>query len=245
MRKVMIVTGGSSGIGRAICELATDYDVILCYCSNMKNATNLLNKNTHIKEIYKIDISNESEVIKFKNYVFSKYNKIDVLVNNAGIAIDTLFEDKTVDEFKKVIDINLIGTFLMSKHIGQEMFNKKEGNIINISSTNGMDTYYPMSIDYDASKAGVISLTKNLAVQFSPFIRVNSIAPGWINRAASISLLSKLFSISVTSIGFNLIFRILLIKSKINSILGITRYKVHGNNPTFIFSCTNNSSPSM
>ncbi|MBQ2409056.1 MAG: SDR family oxidoreductase [Bacilli bacterium] len=97
------------------------------------------------------------------------------------MAIDTLFEDKTVENFKKTLNVNLIGTFLMSKYIGEIMYNNKKGNIINISSTNGIDTYYPMSLDYDASKAGVISLTKNLAVQYAPYVRVNTIAPGWVN----------------------------------------------------------------
>ena len=108
----------------------------------------------------------------------NKFNHIDILVNNAGIAIDTIFEDKTKEMFKKTLEINLIGTFLVSKKASKYMNN---GSIINISSTNGIDTYYPYSMDYDASKAGVISLTKNLAVELAPNIRVNTVAPGWIN----------------------------------------------------------------
>ena len=109
------------------------------------------------------------------------YEKVDCLINNAGIAIDTLFEDKTVQNFRKIIDVNLIGTFLVSKYIGSLMLKEKRGTIINVSSTNAIDTYYPYSLDYDASKAGVISLTHNLARQFAPYIRVNCVAPGWIN----------------------------------------------------------------
>lgn len=178
MKKIMLVTGGSSGIGAATCKIAKDYHVILCYNNGVDRAKKILNKNI---ELYKIDISNEEEVIKLREYIENKYESIDVLVNNAGIAIDTLFEDKTVKNFRRTLDVNLIGTFLMSKHIGDLMYKKKKGTIINISSTNGIDTYYPMSLDYDASKAGVISLTKNLAVQYAPYVRVNTIAPGWIN----------------------------------------------------------------
>jgi 3-oxoacyl-[acyl-carrier protein] reductase len=176
MKKIMLVTGGSSGIGAMTCKMAKDYHVILCYNNGIERAEKLVDDNI---ELYKIDISNEEEVINLKKYIENKFGTIDVLVNNAGIAIDTLFEDKTVENFKKTLNVNLIGTFLMSKYIGEIMYNNKKGNIINISSTNGIDTYYPMSIDYDASKAGVISLTKNLAVQYAPYVRVNSVAPGW------------------------------------------------------------------
>ena len=106
-------------------------------------------------------------------------NEQKILV--ATTAIDTLFEDKTVENFRKIIDVNLIGTFLVSKYASEYMLKNKSGKIINISSTNGIDTYYPYGLDYDASKAGVISLTHNLAMQFAPYINVNCIASGWIN----------------------------------------------------------------
>lgn len=187
MRKNVLITGGSRGLGRA-CALKfaqLDYNIIINYNNSLKEAVSL---EAYLKENYNIsvllvkaDISKEDEVINMVNVIKNSFQKVDCLVNNAGIAIDTLFEDKTVQNFKKIIDVNLIGTFLVSKYIGALMTNEKSGTIINVSSTNAIDTYYPYSLDYDASKAGVISLTHNLARQFAPYIRVNCVAPGWIN----------------------------------------------------------------
>lgn len=187
MRKTVLITGGSRGLGRA-CALKfaqLGYNVIINYNNSLKEAVSL---ETYLKENYNIsvllvkaDISKEDEVINMMNVIKNSFQKIDCLVNNAGIAIDTLFEDKTVQNFRKIIDVNLIGTFLVSKYIGALMLKEKSGTIINVSSTNAIDTYYPYSLDYDASKAGVISLTHNLARQFAPYIRVNCVAPGWIN----------------------------------------------------------------
>lgn len=186
MNKVCLVTGGSRGIGRStILEFAKNgYDVVINYVNNELVATNLENE---VKEKYgvnalsiKCDVSNEIEVRDMVDTIIDKFGKIDVVVNNAGIAIDTTLADKTADNFRRILDINLVGTFNVCKEVGKYMMNAKCGSIINISSTNGIDTVYPESMDYDASKAGVISLTKNFALEFSPYVRVNSIAPGWV-----------------------------------------------------------------
>ena len=105
---------------------------------------------------------------------------IDILINNAALDKPNIFDDKTKEEFSEVLDVNLIAPFLLAKKLGNEMVKNKYGKIINIASTNGIDTYYPMCLDYDASKAGLISLTHNLALQFKPYVNVNAIAPGWI-----------------------------------------------------------------
>ena len=109
-------------------------------------------------------------------------------------AVDTLFEDKTKDNFMKTLDINLIAPFLLCKKIGPKMVDNKYGIIINISSTNGIDTPYIESIDYDASKAGLISLSKNLANYFAPYVRVNTICPGWVNTEMNKNLDSDFIS---------------------------------------------------
>lgn len=186
MEKVALVTGASSGIGRSIAiSLAKDgYNVVINYNTNYDGAllTNESLKKYNVNsQIIKCDISNETEVNKMVEEIIANFNHIDVLVNNAGIAIDTTFEDKTVFNFKRILDTNVIGTFLVSKYVGTYMLKNKSGKIINIASTNGIDTYYPESLDYDASKAGVISLTHNLAIYYAPYINVNCICPGWID----------------------------------------------------------------
>ncbi len=185
--KTVLITGASRGIGAATARVYAShgYNVIINFLNSKVEAEQLSNelKNNYNADtlIIKCDVSKENEVKEMVNEVITKFGKIDVLVNNAGIAIDTLFEDKTVENFRKTIDVNLIGTFLVSKYVGEYMKKQEYGSIINVSSTNGIDTYYPMSLDYDASKAGVISLTHNLSIEYSPNIRVNAVAPGWVN----------------------------------------------------------------
>ncbi len=184
MNKVVLVTGSSRGIGRAtIIEFAKEgYDVVINYNNSYDEAISLkdkVEKEYNVRSlVVKCDVSLENEVDEMFKLINSTFNRIDVVVNNASIAIDTTFEDKTVANFRKILDINLIGTFLVSKYASKYM---NSGSIINISSTNGIDTLYPESMDYDASKAGVVSLTKNLATTLAPNIRVNTVAPGWVN----------------------------------------------------------------
>lgn len=186
-RKVVLVTGGSRGIGKAI---VTDfankgYNVVINYRNQDSEAQKLKEKLEKLYEIkaltIKADISNENEVKNMVELIIKEFGKIDVLVNNAGIAIDKDFEDRTVEDWQLTLNINLIGPFIVSKYVSNEMIKNKKGKIINISSTNGINSFFPTSIDYDASKAGLINLTHNLAIQFAPYINVNCVAPGWVN----------------------------------------------------------------
>lgn len=185
-RKTVLITGASRGLGAAIARVfaKNNHNIILNYNNSETKALNLTEElkqyNVEVLPI-KADMTNEEEIKNMVNISLEQFKKIDVLVNNAGIAIDTTFEDKTKENFIKTIDTNLIGPFLISKYVGESMLKEKQGCIINISSTNGLETYYEYSLDYDASKAGLISLTHNLALHYAPYIRVNCIAPGWIN----------------------------------------------------------------
>lgn len=183
MNKVVLITGGSKGIGKSTCIkfASMGYNVVFNYNTSLDDALKLSNdiKNNYNVDCLaiKCDLSNEKEIMNMVEIVKSKYNNIDVLVNNAGIAIDSIVEDKTKDNFIKTLDVNLIAPFILSREMAKIMTN---GSIINVSSTNGIDTYYPYSLDYDASKAGLISLTNNLSQIYAPNIRVNAVAPGWV-----------------------------------------------------------------
>lgn len=183
---VALVTGGNRGIGaKCVEEFAKlGVNVIINYCHHKEEAKQL---EKYIIETYQVkalaikcDISNSEEVEEMANTITDTFGGIDILVNNAGISRDSLLLDKNVKDFRRILDVNLIGTYLCSKYIGKIMLEQKKGKIINIASTNAIDTYYPESCDYDASKAGVISLTHNLAREFAPFITVNCICPGWV-----------------------------------------------------------------
>lgn len=184
-KKVALVTGGAGGIGEATCkELAREgWNIILHYHTSEKKAFQIkkeIESIGHTCILVKADLTKENEIDEMIEKIKKEFLKIDLLVNNAAVCIDTLFQDKTKENFQKVLDVNLLAPFLLSKKIGQMMYENQSGNIINIASTNGIDKYFPMSIDYDASKAALLSLTHNLAMQFAPYVKVNAIAPGWV-----------------------------------------------------------------
>ena len=183
--KTILITGASRGIGyQTAYEVAKEgANVIINYNNSIKQAKELeqlLKKEFGTKTLLvKADIKNEQEIIEMVNESIKHFQKIDVLINNAGICKDTTFEDKTKEKFMEILETNLVGTFLVSKHVSQHMLKEKSGKIINIASTNATYSYYPESLDYDASKAGIISLTHNLALHLSPYITVNAVSPGW------------------------------------------------------------------
>lgn len=185
-RKTVLVTGSSIGLGSAIIEkyASNNYNVVITYNNNKDEALKL---NEKIKKynidslVVKCDISNENDIENMKNAIIDKFGKLDILINNASISNDSLVSDKTKENFMRILEVNLVGTFLVSRVFGNLMYKNKKGTIINIGSTNGIDTYYEYSLDYDSSKAGVINLTHNLANYYSPYINVNCVCPGWIN----------------------------------------------------------------
>ena len=191
-RKVVLVTGSSRGIGKAIIkELAKDnYDVVINYHHSENEALQL---QKDIIDQYGVnclviqaDVSDEKAVDEMVSEIEEKLGGVDILINNAAIDLSNLFHLKTSEEFRKTLDVNLIGEFQCSKRVYKHMLEQEYGRIINISSTNGMNTYYPMSIDYDVSKAALNALTHDLAMQYAPYVHVNAIAPGFIGTESEL-----------------------------------------------------------
>lgn len=180
----VLITGGARGLGLAISlyYLKMGHSVVVNYNNSDEMALKLKSEYGDRVSIIKADVSNEDDVKR----MFDALGKLDVVVNNAGIAKDSDPMEKSAEEFLEVIKVNLLGTFLVSKYAVNHV---DKGCIVNISSTNALDTYYPESIDYDASKAGVISLTHNFSLYLKDRdIRVNVVCPDWIDTDMNLEM---------------------------------------------------------
>ena len=178
---VILVTGASRGIGREIArsQALKGNVVIANYNKSEEQAQSLQKQNENI-DIYKADVSKRAEVKIMVEYVIKKYGKIDVLINNAGIAESKLFTEVTDEEWQKIINNNLYSAFCVTQEVLPNMIHNKKGCIINISSVWGMVGASCETI-YSITKAGIDGMTKSLAKELGPSnIRVNSIAPGII-----------------------------------------------------------------
>lgn len=195
--KVAIITGASSGIGSEIArEFAREgATVVINYSSSTDDAekVKLEIENFGGNAItFKCDVSKYNEVENMIEKILEKYNHIDILVNNSGITKDNLIMRMEEDEFDRVIDINLKGTFNTMKCISRHMIRQKKGKIINMASVVGI-TGNAGQCNYAASKAGVIALTKSVAKEFATRnINVNAIAPGYIETRMTESLNDKI-----------------------------------------------------
>lgn len=180
----VLVTGGARGLGLAISlyYLKMGHSVVVNYNNSSDLALKLKSEYGDRVSIVKADVSNEDDVKR----MFDELGKLDVVVNNAGIAKDSDPMEKSAEEFLEVIKVNLLGTFLVSKYAVNHV---DKGCIVNISSTNALDTYYPESMDYDASKAGMISLTHNFSLYLKDRdIRVNVVCPDWIDTGMNLGM---------------------------------------------------------
>lgn len=182
-RRVVLVTGSSRGIGKATAiKFASEgYDVVINYNKSKKEAENLkmqIEEKYNVNAlVYKCDVSKEDEVKDMIKEIINKFGKIDVLVNNAGIVYDRDFNEITIEEFKRTLEVNVIGAFIVARECSKYMSNGC--SIVNVSSTNGTKTISPECLDYNISKVGLQSLTRDLAFKFKPNIRVNAVAIGW------------------------------------------------------------------
>lgn len=184
-KQVILVTGGSRGIGKAIAlkYAKNGYNVVLNYLSDSTDVQKLIEEfKEYGAEVLciKADISKSEQVKELVEKAIERFGKIDVLVNNAGITKDTLLMRMKEEDFDRVIDINLKGTFLVTKEVVPYMMKKRNGRIISLSSVVGISGNAGQS-NYAASKAGIIGFTKSLAKELaSRNIRANCVAPGFI-----------------------------------------------------------------
>lgn len=185
-KKIVLVTGASRGIGRAVCVKFANggYDVAFTYSADTDGADEtkrLCEEAGAVVYVYKADIKSSQECAHVVSDLAEKSGGfIDVLVNNAGITRDAITLKMDDEKFKEVIDTNLNGAFYMMREVTKVMFRKRSGSIVNISSYSGVFGN-PGQINYAASKAGVIGMTKTLAKELaSRHITVNAVAPGTI-----------------------------------------------------------------
>ena len=178
--KIALVTGGTSGIGKEIVIelLSKGLKVITCYSNNEENARNLEKEiSSGNLLVLKCDVSNEEQVVNMFNVIKEKFGSLDYLVNNAGTFIDNLIKDFKIDDFKKVLDINLLGKVVCTKHAYSIM--NDGGSIVNISSHLGI-VPCTESPAYCAASAGIINFTKATALEYADRkIRANSICPAF------------------------------------------------------------------
>lgn len=185
MNKVALITGGTRGIGKEIAYTLAEenYDIIINYRTENEELMKL-KKEIEQKRVrcllLKGDVSNFEDCKKLVEEAINRMNHIDVLVNNAGITKDMLLMRMKPEDFNEVINVNLIGTFNMTKNVINYMMKERKGRIINISSVVGISGNAGQT-NYSASKAGIIGFTKSLAKEVaSRNILVNAIAPGFI-----------------------------------------------------------------
>lgn len=182
-----LITGSSIGIGKKLAiKLANlNNNIYITYLTNELKAIELQEEiinNYNVKcFIKKCDLRDEKDIINVVNDFNNKLGNIDLLVNNASISHDNLIKDKNKEEFMDVLNVNLVGTFLMTKYA---INNMNTGTIINMTSTDGIDTQSIYNIDYSTSKAGIISLTKSFALSY-PNIKFISIAPNWVDTEST------------------------------------------------------------
>lgn len=194
--KIILITGGSRGIGRHLAlALAKEGAGVIINYKNSKNEAEKLLKTIEKQNrkcmIIQGDVSDAKDVKRIYEQVKERYQRIDLLINNAGISIDKPVVEMSEEEWKKVIDINLTGSFFCSKEYAKLMIKNTSGKILNIASIRGQEGNAIQS-NYAASKAGMIALTKSLAKELGENnILVNAVCPGFVQTDLNRSSIGK------------------------------------------------------
>ncbi len=176
-----LITGGATGIGAAIARrfAQTGAQVAICDIDSV-NGEKLAAEIGDNARFHKLDIADEAQVNQTVGMIFEDYSRIDFLINNAGVTNDKLLIRMSKDDWDRVLQVNLTGTFLMTKAVAKFMMKQRYGRIVNIASVIGITGNFGQT-NYAASKAGIIAFTKSCAKEFaSRNINVNAVAPGFI-----------------------------------------------------------------
>lgn len=185
--RTCIVTGGATGLGQqmAVGLAEAGSNIVICSrklerCQDTAHEIESLG----VKALgFRCDLNHEEEIDHVVKETIKEFGRIDVLVNNSGRTWGASIEELKVEDWKKVIDLNITGTFQITQKVGREMIKQRNGKIINIASYAGLrgtDPKFVNAIAYSTSKGALIAFTKDLAVKWSGYgIRVNAIAPGW------------------------------------------------------------------
>ena len=178
----IILTGATGGIGNSILEKLVDAEANVIATGTNEEKLSAIKKKYQSVKIKKFDISEHKEIESFINKSSEDMeNKVDILINNAGVTNDNLSIRMKEEEWKRVIDINLTSTFLLSKHVIKKMLKNKKGKIINITSVVG-HTGNIGQANYTASKAGIVAMSKSFALEYGKKnIKINCISPGFIS----------------------------------------------------------------
>jgi len=178
--KRTLITGGARGIGAAVVSrfLEEGADVIVMDCDR-EGCDRIASQFKGMTRAILGDVSNKKDVVQVFQVIDDVWSGLDILVNNAGISIRHSFLDITPEEWDKVMNVNLTGVFNMAQMAAAKMLDRGEGVVLNMGSTNGI-TGYPHYADYNVSKAGVIELTRSMALELAPKVRVNAVCPGYI-----------------------------------------------------------------
>jgi len=178
--KCVVITGGASGIGAATAARFLEEGSKVAILDRDRNACNKIRQElSGLQGTFIADVTDLEQVQRAFREVVSAMGGLDVVINNAGISIRHKFLDITAEEWSRVMAVNLTGVFYVAQTAARYMMEHAGGVILNTASTNGI-VGYPYYVDYNATKAGVIELTRSMALELAPKVRVNAVAPGYV-----------------------------------------------------------------